>query len=186
VELTHGQCDIMLLTDAGKAVRFAETEVRNMGRSAHGVRGIRLDQAQKVIALIVVGEGAVLTVTENGFGKRTPVADYPRKARGGQGVIAIQTSERNGRVIGAVQVEGDQEIMLITDGGTLVRTPVEGISLVSRNTQGVKLIALQGTEKLVGVEKIEGMGEMESNGDLAGDDNGLASDEESTAGGETE
>lgn len=126
VELTHGQCDIMLLTDAGKAVRFAKTEVRNMGRSAHGVRGIRLDQAQKVIALIVVGEGAVLTVTENGFGKRTPVADYPRKARGGQGVIAIQTSERNGRVIGAVQVEGDQEIMLITDGGTLVPTSSKG------------------------------------------------------------
>ncbi|MDS4030619.1 MAG: DNA gyrase subunit A, partial [Candidatus Contendobacter sp.] len=107
VELTHGQRDIMLFTDAGKALRFAETEVRDMGRSACGVRGIRLDEGQKVIALIVVAEGAVLTVTENGYGKRTPVDDYPRKGRGGQGVIAIQTSERNGRVVGAVQVEND-------------------------------------------------------------------------------
>ena len=177
VELTDGQRDIMLFTDAGKAIRFAETEVRDMGRAARGVRGIRLDEEQKVIALIVVGEGAVLTVTENGFGKRTPADDYPRKGRGGQGVIAIQTSERNGRVIGAVQVESDHEIMLITDGGTLVRTPVEGISLVSRNTQGVKLISLQGTEKLAGVEKIENIGEMEGNGDANGDDSGSATDE---------
>jgi DNA gyrase subunit A len=161
VALTHGQRDVMLFTDAGKALRFTETEVRNMGRSACGVRGIRLGEGQKVIALIVVGEGTVLTVTENGFGKRTPVADYPHRGRGGQGVISIQTSERNGRVIGAVQVESDHEIMLITDGGTLVRTPVEGISLVSRNTQGVKLISLQGTEKLVGVEKIESIAETE-------------------------
>ncbi|MCB1820912.1 MAG: DNA gyrase subunit A, partial [Candidatus Competibacteraceae bacterium] len=166
VALTHGQCDIMLFTDAGKALRFAETDVRNTGRSACGVRGIRLEEGQKVIALIVVGEGAVLTVTEKGFGKRTPVDDYPRKGRGGQGVISIQTSERNGQVTGAVQVESDQEIMLITDGGTLVRTPVEGISLVGRNTQGVKLISLQGQEKLIGVEKIESMGETDANGDL--------------------
>lgn len=176
VELTNGQRDIMLFTDAGKAIRFAETEVRDMGRSARGVRGIRLDEEQKVIALIVVGEGAVLTVTENGFGKRTPADDYPRKGRGGQGVIAIQTSERNGRVIGAVQVESDDEIMLITDGGTLVRTPVEGISLVSRNTQGVKLISLQGEEKLIAVEKIEGIGETEGNGDLNGDEGEAASE----------
>ena len=177
VALTHGQRDVMLFTDAGKALRFTETEVRNMGRSACGVRGIRLGEGQKVIALIVVDEGTVLTVTENGYGKRTPVADYPHRGRGGQGVIAIQTSERNGQVIGAVQVESDHEIMLITDGGTLVRTPVEGISLVSRNTQGVKLISLQGTEKLVGVERIEGIGEMEGNGDASGDDNGAAMDE---------
>ncbi|HRD65192.1 MAG TPA: DNA gyrase subunit A [Candidatus Competibacter sp.] len=180
VELTDGQRDIMLFTDAGKAVRFAETEVRDMGRSARGVRGIRVDEAQKVIALIVVGEGAVLTVTENGFGKRTPVDDYPRKARGGHGVIAIQTSERNGQVVGAVQVESDHEIMLITDGGTLVRTPVEGISLVSRNTQGVKLISLHGTEKLVGIEKIESIGEVEGNGDANGDDGGSTTDEGSS------
>ncbi|HAS51358.1 MAG TPA: DNA gyrase subunit A [Gammaproteobacteria bacterium] len=174
VALTHGQSDIMLFTDAGKALRFTETEVRNTGRSACGVRGIRLDEGQKVIALIVVGEGTVLTVTENGFGKRTPVADYPLRGRGGQGVISIQTSERNGRVIGAVQVEPDQEIMLITDGGTLVRTPVEGISLVGRNTQGVKLINVQSDEKLVGVEKIESIGEAGTDL-LAEDDDNLAS-----------
>ena len=144
-----------------------------MGRSARGVRGIRLDEGQKVIALIVVAEGAVLTVTENGYGKRTPVDDYPRKGRGGQGVISIQTSERNGRVIGAVQVESDHEIMLITDGGTLVRTRVEEISLVSRNTQGVTLIRLQGGEKLTGIEKIESIGEVDGNGDLSVDDDSV-------------
>ena len=170
VELTHGQRDIMLFSDAGKAVRFAETEVRAMGRTARGVRGIRLLEGQKVIALLVIGEGAVLTVTENGYGKRTPADDYPRKGRGGQGVIAIQTSERNGRVIGAVQVENDYEIMLITDAGTLVRTPVEGISQVGRNAQGVKLIALQGEEKLVGVEKIENIGDAENSEDTPLDD----------------
>ena len=177
VALTHGRSDVMLFTDAGKALRFTETEVRNTGRSACGVRGVRLEEGQKVIALIVVGEGSVLTVTENGYGKRTPVDDYSRKGRGGQGVIAIQTSERNGRVIGAVQVENDQEIMLMTDGGTLVRTPVEGVSLVGRNTQGVKLISLQGDEKLVGVEKIESIGEAETNGDLSAEDEDPALDD---------
>ncbi|QQS55039.1 MAG: DNA gyrase subunit A [Candidatus Competibacteraceae bacterium] len=170
VALTHGQSDVMLFTDAGKVLRFAETEVRDMGRSACGVRGIRLGAEQKVIALIVVGEGTVLTVTENGYGKRTPVDDYPRRGRGGQGVISIQTSERNGRVTGAVQVESDHDIMLITDGGTLVRTRVEEISLVSRNTQGVKLISLQGDEKLVGVEKIESIGEVDVPNDVSVDD----------------
>ena len=170
VALTHGQSDVMLFTDAGKVLRFAETEVRDTGRSACGVRGIRLGDGQKVIALIVVGEGTVLTVTENGYGKRTPVDDYPRRGRGGQGVISIQTSERNGLVTGAVQVENDHDIMLITDGGTLVRTRVEEISLVSRNTQGVKLISLQGDEKLVGVEKIESIGEVDVSGDAPCDD----------------
>ena len=172
VELTNGQRDIMLFTDAGKVQRFAESEVRDTGRSAYGVRGIRLGAGQKVIALIVVGEGTVLAATENGYGKRTEVAEYPRHARGGQGVIAIQTTERNGRVVGAVQVENDHEIMLITDGGTLVRTPVEGISLVGRNTQGVTLIRLQGGEKLAGLEKIESIGETETDNDpLMEDDN---------------
>jgi DNA gyrase subunit A len=178
VAVTHGQRDVMLFSDAGKALRFAETEVRNMGRSACGVRGIRLGEGQKVIALVVVEEGTVLTVTENGFGKRTPVTDYPRHGRGGQGVIAIQTSERNGRVIGAVQVENDHEIMLITDGGTLVRTRVEEISIVGRNAQGVKLISLQGTEKLAGVEKIEGIGEVDANGELPADDDSSGLDGE--------
>jgi DNA gyrase subunit A len=177
VELTNGQSDIMLFTDAGKALRFVETEVRNTGRSACGVRGIRLGDGQKVIALIVVGEGTILAATENGYGKRTEVAEYPRRGRGGQGVIAIQTTERNGQVIGAVQVENDHEIMLITDGGTLVRTPVEGISLVGRNTQGVTLIRLQGGEKLVGIEKIESIAETETGDDLAVDDDGSVPDE---------
>ncbi len=176
VELTDGQRDVMLFSNAGKAVRFAETDVRDMGRSAHGMRGIRLGEGQKVIALLVVGEGSILTVTENGYGKRTPVSDYPRHNRGVQGVIAIQTSERNGQVIGAVQVENDHELMLISDGGTLVRTRVGEISVVGRNAQGVKLISLQGTEKLAGVEKIEGIGEMDGNGDLGEDDNGLEMD----------
>ena len=148
-----------------------------MGRSACGVRGIRLGEGQKVIALIVVGEGTVLAATENGYGKRTEESEYPRHGRGGQGVISIQTSERNGRVVGAVQVENDHEIMLITDGGTLVRTRVEEISLVGRNTQGVKLISLQGTEKLVGIEKIESIGEVDANGDLPAEDDGLAPEE---------
>jgi len=177
VELTNGQCDIILFTDAGKAQRFAETEVRDTGRSACGVRGIRLGEGQKVIALIVVGGGTVLAVTENGYGKRTAVAEYPRHARGGKGVIAIRTNERNGQVIGAVQVENDHEIMLITDGGTLVRTPVEGISLVGRNTQGVTLIRLQGGEKLVGIEKIESIGETEAGDDSFVEDDDLAPNE---------
>jgi DNA gyrase subunit A len=141
------------------------------------VRGIRLGEGQKVIALIVVGEGTVLAATENGYGKRTEVAEYPRRGRGGQGVIAIQTTERNGQVIGAVQVENDYEIMLITDGGTLVRTPVEGISRVGRNTQGVTLIRLQGGEKLVGLEKIEGIGEIEVGDDPVVDDDGSTPDQ---------
>ncbi len=179
VALTHGQSDVMLFTNAGKALRFTETEVRNTGRSACGVRGVRLDEGQKVIALIVVEEeGAVLTVTENGYGKRTPVADYPRRGRGGQGVIAIQTSERNGQVIGAVQVENDHEIMLISGGGTLVRTPVEGISLVSRYAQGVLLIRLHDDEKLVGVEKIESIGEAETGGESSSEDGPSALDDE--------
>ena len=177
VALTHGQSDVMLFTNAGKALRFTETEVRNTGRSACGVRGVRIGEGQKVIALIVVEEGTVLTVTENGYGKRTPVADYPRRGRGGQGIIAIQTSERNGQVIGAVQVENDHEIMLITDGGTLVRTPVEGISLVGRNAQGVTLIRLHDNEKLVGVEKIESIGEGEASDELSADDESSALDD---------
>ena len=108
-----------------------------------------------MIALIVVEKGAILTVTENGYGKRTAVDEYPLRGRGGQGVISIQTTERNGKVIGAVQVNGHHEIMLITNAGTLVRTRVEEISILGRNTQGVKLISVQGEERLIGVEKIE-------------------------------
>lgn len=155
VAITDGQRDIMLFNDTGKAVRFNESNVRTMGRVARGVRGMRLGAEQKVIALIVIDEGAILTVTANGYGKRTPIDDYPLHGRGGQGVIAMQASERNGAVVGAVQVNDDNEIMLITNAGTLVRTRVEEISLVGRNTQGVKLINVQDGEKLTGIEKIE-------------------------------
>jgi len=171
VAITDGARDIMLFSTAGKAIRFSESEVRAVGRSACGVRGMMtLGEQQAVIALIVVAQGAVLTVTENGYGKRTAVDEYPRRGRGGQGVISIQTSERNGSVIGAVQVDARDEIMLITDGGTLVRTRVEEISLLGRNTQGVKLISLHDGEKLIGVEPIEAVDDEAETAALPADD----------------
>jgi DNA gyrase subunit A len=145
----------MLFTSAGKAIRFDESSVRAMGRTACGVRGIKLGQGQRVISLIVARPGDVLTVTENGFGKRTPVEQFPVKGRAGMGVISIKTSERNGDQIGAVRVLEDDEIMLITDGGTLVRTRVADVSQMSRDTQGVKMISLTKKEKLIGIERIE-------------------------------
>lgn len=154
-QTTEGDRDIMLFTDAGKAVRFHESTVRAMGRVARGVRGVKMQENQKVISLIVVkSDCTILVATENGYGKRTQVSDFPVKGRGGQGVIAIQTTERNGSVIGAVQVEDNDEIMLITNGGTLVRTRVDEISVVGRNTQGVTLIQLSNEEKLVGLQRI--------------------------------
>ncbi len=159
VAVTDGSKDIMLFTSAGKAMRFPESAVRPMGRTAAGVRGVRLTKGQRVIGLIIPDGGMILTVTENGYGKRTPIEEYPVKGRGGMGVISIQTSERNGNVVGAVAVDQQDEIMLITDGGTLVRTLVNDVSVVSRNTQGVKLISLSGGEKLVGVARIEGLEE---------------------------
>ncbi len=154
VEVTDGDRDAMLFTNAGKVIRFKESDVRPMGRTACGVRGIRLQPNQKVIALIIVDDGYVLTATENGYGKRTPVSDYPVHGRGGQGVISIQSTERNGEVIGAELVNEDDEIMLISSGGTLVRTRVREVSSMGRNTQGVRLINLQNGEKLVGIERI--------------------------------
>ncbi|MGF1529696.1 MAG: DNA gyrase subunit A [Candidatus Competibacterales bacterium] len=169
VAITDGKRDIVLCSDAGKALRFAETEVRAMGRAAAGVRGMRLLDDQRVIALIVVEEGDILTVTANGYGKRTPVEDYPRRSRGGQGVISIQTSPRNGPVTGAVQVDDLNEVMLITNAGTLVRTRAAEISKTSRNTQGVKLIALHSQERLIGVERVEADTNGDTNGDINGD-----------------
>jgi DNA gyrase subunit A len=154
VEVTDGERDVMLFSNAGKSIRFKEADVRPMGRTACGVRGIRLAPGQKVIALIIVDEGTVLTATENGYGKRTLVSDYPSHGRGGQGVISIQGSERNGDVIGAVLVRDEDEIMLISNGGTLVRTRVNEVSVMGRNTQGVRLINLHSEEKLVGVERV--------------------------------
>ncbi len=155
VALTDGEREIILCTSGGKAIRFHEEEVRAMGRDAAGVRGVRLLGGQELIALIVVGEGLVLTASENGYGKLTALDDFPRHGRGGQGVIAQQTSERNGAVVAALQVAAGQEIMLISSSGTLVRTPVDEISIVGRNTQGVRLIRLGEGERLTGVERIE-------------------------------
>jgi DNA gyrase subunit A len=155
VDLTDGSREVMLFSDAGKVIRFAETDVRAMGRVSRGVRGMRLPEGARIISLIIADpDGCVLTATENGYGKRTPVEEYPTYGRGGQGVISIQTSERNGAVVGAVQVNDDDEIMLISDQGTLVRTPVAGVSKLGRNTQGVTLIRLAEEEKLVGLERI--------------------------------
>jgi DNA gyrase subunit A len=154
VDITDGSKDIMLFASNGKVVRFSESAVRAMGRTACGVRGIRLAEGQKVISLIIVEEGYVLTATENGYGKRTEIAEYPCKGRGGQGVISIQTSERNGDVVGATLVTDDNDLMLISDAGTLVRTRASEVSVLGRNTQGVRLIKLASDEKLVGVGRI--------------------------------
>jgi len=158
VDITDGQRDVMLFTQSGKAVRFLEEKVRAMGRTARGIRGIRLAEADKVISLIINTGGTVLTATINGFGKRTHIDNYPVKGRGGKGVIAIKTSDRNGEVVSAVQVEDDDDIVLISNCGTLVRTPVNGISIVSRNTQGVNLIRLGKGEQLVGLDRILDLG----------------------------
>jgi len=160
VGLTDGKCDLLLFSDAGKVVRFPEDDVRAMGRAARGVRGISLADKQSVIALIIVSSGtneesvAVLTGTAHGFGKRTTLAEYPKHHRGGQGVISIQVTERNGRVVGACTVGDDNEVMLITSGGTLIRTRANEISAVGRNTQGVCLIEPDEGETLAGIEVV--------------------------------
>jgi DNA gyrase subunit A len=155
VAITDGTRDIMLFSSAGKAVRFNEEHVRAMGRTARGVRGITLGEGQRVIALMIATDGSVITATENGYGKRTLVSEYPVHGRGGQGVISIQTTERNGEVLGAALVNDEDEVMLITDGGTLIRTAAKDISVMGRNTQGVRLISLGEGEKLAGIERIE-------------------------------
>jgi DNA gyrase subunit A len=155
--LTDGKYDVMLFSSEGKSVRFEEGEVRPMGRQAGGVRGMKLGEGQRVVCMLAANDESrsVLTATENGFGKRTPISDYPRHGRGGQGVIAIQTSERNGEVIGAVLVEEHDEVMLISTGGVLIRTAVTQIREMGRSTQGVTLISLDQGEKLAGLERIE-------------------------------
>jgi DNA gyrase subunit A len=176
VAITEGSDDIMLFSDEGKVVRFNEMQrdsetgevkldpetgepmhaLRAMGRTATGVRGIKLQDGQRVVSLIVPkGDGAVLTATENGYGKRTPLEDYPAKSRATQGVVSIKVSERNGKVVGAVQVDDNDEIMLISDQGTLVRTRVSEVSVVGRNTQGVRLIRTADDENVVALQRIE-------------------------------
>ncbi|MCH1926469.1 DNA gyrase subunit A [Shewanella sp. C32] len=198
VDITDGSNEIMLFSDAGKVVRFKEAEesaivdedgnpvldengeeqitfkgVRPMGRNATGVRGIKLEDEQRVVSLIVPkSDDPILTVTENGYGKRTAIDEYPSKSRGTKGVVSIKVSERNGAVIGAVQAAENDEIMLISDKGTLVRTPVSGVSLIGRNTQGVTIIRTGDDERVVGLQRID---EIQSSGDDI--DSELADDE---------
>jgi DNA gyrase subunit A len=165
--ITDGARDILLFTTGGKAIRFAEDEVRPMGREAAGVRGVRLSDDQRVNALIVANDGYILTASERGYGKLTPLDEYPKHGRGGQGVIALQVTDRNGPMIGALQVTLDDEIMLMSQGGALVRTPVRDISVVGRNTQGVRLMRLDEGDQLSGLERIEGLAEEGETGDEA-------------------
>jgi DNA gyrase subunit A len=155
-ELTDGKHDVMLFSSGGKAVRFEETDVRPMGRGAHGVRGMQLDKKQRVISMLVAldEEQSVLTATENGYGKRTPIVEYTRHGRGTKGMIAIQQSGRNGQVVAAALVHPDDEVMLISTGGVLIRTPVKAIREMGRSTQGVTLINLGAGEKLAGLERV--------------------------------
>ena len=170
--LTDGQHDVMLFSDGGKAVRFAEDEVRPLGRTARGVRGMALEPAQKVIAMLVAEDEtqSVLTATENGYGKRTSIAEYTRHGRGTKGMIAIQQSERNGRVVAATLVRPADEIMLITDKGVLVRTRISEVRELGRATQGVTLIALDNGTKLSGLQRIaEDDAASDSDDHIAGD-----------------
>ncbi len=155
-ELTDGKHDVMLFSDSGKAVRFDENDVRPMGRNARGVRGMQLEEGQTVIAMLVAGDETqtVLTATQNGFGKRTPIGEYTRHGRGTKGMIAISTSARNGKVVGAVLANATDQIMLITTGGVLVRTPVAGIREMGRATQGVTLISVDDGSMLSGVRRV--------------------------------
>ncbi|WP_339897736.1 DNA gyrase subunit A [uncultured Gilvimarinus sp.] len=154
--ITNGERDIILFASNGKAARFNESAVRSMGRISRGVRGIRMAEDNSVIGMVVpVENGKVLTVSENGYGKRTDVEEFPAKGRGGQGVIAMTASERNGALVGAVQVLDGEELMLISDQGTLVRTRVDEVSVLSRNTQGVRLIKLREGEHMSGLARIE-------------------------------
>jgi len=193
VAITDGNYDVMLFSDAGKAVRFSEQDVRAMGRTARGVRGMTLGIGQQVISLVVAEDEShsVLTATENGYGKRSPIAEYTRHGRGTQGMIAIQTTARNGKVVAAKLVKPDDEIMLITTGGVLIRTRVAEIREMSRATQGVTLINLGLEEKLAGLEKVvetedngsaDGNGASHAgpvNGDDGGADGNVASDDDS-------
>ncbi|TVP92743.1 MAG: DNA gyrase subunit A [Pseudomonadaceae bacterium] len=154
--LTNGEREVMLFSDGGKVTRFKETDVRAMGRTARGVRGMRLAEGQSLISMLIAEPGCdILTASEHGFGKRTAVEDFPQYKRGGQGVIAMVTSERNGALVRAIQVVEGDEVMLISDQGTLVRTRISEVSRLSRNTQGVTLIKLGNGEKLVGVERVQ-------------------------------
>ncbi len=173
--ITHGDCDVMLFSTEGKAVRFKETDVRKMGRTARGIRGIRLAEGHKMISLIIPRPaGMVLTVSENGFGKRTLIEDFPTKGRGGKGLIAMSTSARNGDMVGAVQVFEGDELMLISNQGTLVRTRADEVSVLGRNTQGVRVIRTKAGESLVGVQRIDEPDELPATASGSGGDEDAA------------
>ncbi|AMB85232.1 DNA gyrase subunit A [Pseudomonas agarici] len=160
--ITDGAKEVMLFSNAGKVIRFAESVVREMGRGARGIRGMRIGKGQQLISMLIPESGAqILTASERGFGKRTPLSKFPRRGRGGQGVIAMVTKDRNGQLIGAIQVQEGEEIMLISDQGTLVRTRVDEVSSLGRNTQGVTLIKLANDETLVGLERVQEPSEVE-------------------------
>ena len=155
VDITDGSKDIILSTKNGKAIRFKEEEVREIGRVGRGVKGIDLEDDDEVVSMQVIAEGTtILTATENGYGKRTDLTEYPLRHRGGKGVITIKTSKRNGSVVSVMQVIDDDDVMMITSNGKVVRTGVKGISVIGRNTQGVKLIWVEGGEKVVGVARL--------------------------------
>ncbi len=171
--ITDGAKEVMLFSDAGKVIRFAESVVRVMGRGARGIRGMRIGKGQTLISMLIPESGAqILTASERGFGKRTALSKFPRRGRGGQGVIGMVTKERNGKLIGAIQVQDGEEIMLISDQGTLVRTRVDEVSSSGRNTQGVTLIKLASDEILVGLERVQEPSEVEGEA-LVGEDGEL-------------
>lgn len=173
--VTDGSQDVMMFSNGGKVIRFKESRVRTMGRLARGVRGMRLAEGQRIISMLIPETGAqILTASLHGFGKRTPLDEYPRRGRGGQGVIAMVCNERNGELVGAIQVQEDEEIMLISDQGTLVRTRVSGVSSLGRNTQGVTLIKLGKGEKLVGLERVQEPAEGDLDGEEATPDDGAS------------
>lgn len=186
--ITDGAKEVMMFSDAGKVIRFAESVVREMGRTARGVRGMKLGKGQQIISMLIPESGAqILTASERGFGKRTPLSKFPRRGRGGQGVIAMGTKGRNGLLVGAIQVQEGEEIMLISDQGTLVRTRVGEVSSLSRNTQGVTLIKLAADETLVGLERIQEPSEDELDDVIETDEEGVeaeAPDNEDAAGAE--
>jgi DNA gyrase subunit A len=178
--ITDGAKEVMLFSDAGKVIRFAESAIRVMGRGARGIRGMRIGKEQTLISMLIPESGAqILTASARGFGKRTALNKFPRRGRGGQGVIGMITKERNGKLIGAVQVQDGEEIMLISDQGTLVRTRVDEVSSSGRNTQGVTLIKLASDEILVGLERVQELSDVEEQvleGE-AFDETGLEADE---------
>lgn len=181
VALTGGNSDVLLFASNGKTVRFDESEVRSMGRTATGVRGIKLGEGAEVVSLIVAAEGDILTATQRGYGKRTTLDEFPKKGRGTQGVIGIQCSERNGNLVAAIQASEAHELMLISDQGTLVRTRVAEVSQLGRNTQGVTLIRLPADEKLVSVVRLDA--EVE-NGEVEGEEGPIDAAPEAPADGE--